>query len=329
MSSKNRLSFTALIAFCAIAAMTLSSQKTRAQPTPSVVVAAGIDPGYSHYVIAVKKGFFEKQGIKAELQSFDDGNVALDALLTGRADIGGTSELGALSRFAKGGRLYAVASGQQSPRWYGITGKSSIQSPKELEGKNIGVARASGGHLYLYRFSRYYGLDMNRMNIKFLQAPESVAALSRGDIDAFFLWDPWLTRAAATVPNTKIIARSDENNIHPLDTYVYFGQRLIDNPELAKKSLQAIIDAAEWIPANKDETEKIVGETYRLTPAEVGRILEGSTFNVHFSSALRKKFIDAGDFAKSVGIITDMPNLDAFLRPDILRAIAPERVKEN
>lgn len=81
------------------------AQATTPAAKPKIVVATGIDPSFAHYVVAVKKGFFEKEGIDAELRSFDDGNVALDSLLTGAADIGGTSELGGIVRIARGGKL--------------------------------------------------------------------------------------------------------------------------------------------------------------------------------------------------------------------------------
>ena len=77
-------------------AASLGAGSAFAQAKPKIVIATGIDPSFAHYVVAVKKGFFEKQGIDAELRSFDDGNVALDSVLTGAADIGGTSELGGL-----------------------------------------------------------------------------------------------------------------------------------------------------------------------------------------------------------------------------------------
>lgn len=297
----------------------------QAKTPATVVIATGLDPSFAHYVVSVKKGFFEKQGIRAELKAHDDGNVALDALLTGNADIGGTSELGGLARIGRGGKLFVVGSGIQSDDFFGVVGKNSIQVPKDFEGKTIGVARASGGHYFLAKYARRHGLDLNRMTIKYLQAPESVAALSRGDVDAFFFWEPWLSRGAAAVPNTRVIARS--GGILRLNTYIYFSQRLIDNEALAKRSVRAIIDGATWIPGHWDEAAKIVGDTYRLKADDASRMMKIVGWRIHYSMDFRNNFVDAAEFAKSVGIINEIPNLDHFLRPEVLRAVAPDRVE--
>lgn len=310
-----------------IACGTATAQAPTSAAKPKIVIATGIDPSFAHYVVAVKKGFFEKQGIDAELRSFDDGNVALDSVLTGTADIGGTSELGGIARIARGGKLYVMASGIQYADFFGLAGKNAIQKPKDLEGKAVGVPRGSGAHLYMAKYATFHGIDLGKINIKYLQAPESVAALARGDIDAFFLWDPWLTRAATSVPDTRIIARSSQDNVFRLNTYVYFSERLVGNKELAQKAMRALIDGGDWAMANRAEASKLVGETYRLPAADAEKIMEPIQWNVHFDASFRANLLDAAEFAKQAGIIKDLPSLDPFLRADVLEAVEPTRVK--
>jgi ABC-type nitrate/sulfonate/bicarbonate transport system substrate-binding protein len=303
------------------------AQATTPAAKPKIVVATGIDPSFAHYVVAVKKGFFEKHGIDAELRSFDDGNVALDSLLTGAADIGGTSELGGIVRIARGGKLYVMASGIQYADFFGLAGKNSIQKPKDLEGKAVGVPRGSGAHLFMAKYAAFHGIDLAKMNIKFLQAPESVAALARGDIEAFFLWDPWLSRAANSVPDTRIIARSGENNVFRLNTYVFYSQKLLDNKELSQKAMRALIDGAEWAMANRTEASKVVGEAYRMSPADTEKIMQPIQWNIHFDPVFKTYILDAAEFARKAEIIKEIPNLDPFLQPEVLKAVDPARVK--
>jgi len=303
------------------------AQASQPAANPKIVVATGIDPSFAHYVVAVKKGFFEKQGIDAELRSFDDGNVALDSLLTGAADIGGTSELGGIVRIARGGKLYVMASGIQYADFFGLVGKNSIQKPKDLEGKAVGVPRGSGAHLFMAKYAAFHGIELGKMSVKYLQAPESVAALARGDIEAFFLWDPWLSRAASSVADTRIIARSAENNVFRLNTYVFYSQKLLDNTDLAQKSMRALIEGAEWAMANRSEASKVVGEAYRMSPADTERIMQPIQWNIHFDSVFKSYLLDAAEFAKQVEIIKEIPNVDPFLRPDVLKAVDAARVK--
>lgn len=298
-----------------------------AQASKKIVFATGIDATFAHYVVAVRKGFLTKYGLEGEIRAFDDGSVALDTLLTGQGDVGGTSELGGLARRARGGKLYVVASGAQSGKIIGLAAKTSIAGPADLVGKTIGFPKATGGHYFFARYAEKYGIDPGKMTIKNLQAPESLAALSRGDIDAIFLWEPWLSRITGNVPNTKILAYSGDNDVYHLNVYIYFSQRLVDDKELGGKTLKAIIEAAEWMRSNVDETARITAEVYKTTAAESKQVIARYGYEVSYPAEMRKNFESAAKFAMDNRVIADIPVLDEFLRPDIMRAADPSRVK--
>src|SRR6516165_11699643 len=68
-------------------------------PLKKVPTATGIDALFVPFVVAAELKIFEKYGLETSYKPFDDGNVALDALLAGSSDIGATTELGGLSRW--------------------------------------------------------------------------------------------------------------------------------------------------------------------------------------------------------------------------------------
>jgi ABC-type nitrate/sulfonate/bicarbonate transport system substrate-binding protein len=307
------------------------TESATAQTPPTrllrITVATGVDPTFGHYVVAVKKGFFEKMGVMAELKPFNDGNYALDALLTGDADIAATGELGGLSRIAKGGKLYVVGSGVQSNGFSAIVGTSSIASPKALEGKTIGIPGLAGGANYFFsQVVARYGIDRSRVGIKVLQAPESIAALSRGDIDAVAIWEPWVTRALQSVPGTHVIIRTS-HDLAPLTSYIWVSRRFVDDKDLAERSLRAIIAASQWIPTHFDETVAVISETYHLKPDDARQIMKLVDYNVYYSAKeFQDNFLSQEAFGRSVGLFTNVPSPDSFLRPDFLRAVAPDKV---
>lgn len=315
-----------LIAF-ATASLLILCGAAEAQPKKKVVFATGIDATFAHYVIAWKKGFLDQYGIEGEVKAFDDGSVALDTLLTGQGDIGGTSELGGLARRARGGKLYVLASGAQSTKSIGAVGRGGISGPKDLEGKIIGFPRATGAHLFFARYAEKYGVDPGKMQIKQLQAPESLAALNRGDIDALFLWEPWISRILTNVPGTKLLAYSGDNDVYKLNVYIYASQRMVDDPQLAANTLKAIIAASEWMKQNGEEAARITAEVYKTTPDESRAVIARHVYDMQWSGQLAKNFEHAAQFAKDNNVITSVPNLQEFLRPEFLRSAAPDRVR--
>lgn len=322
-----RMGIAALAAVMINAAAWTGPVSAQGSEQKSIVVGTGVDSTFAPFVIAATKGFFAKEGIKAQLKSFNDGNFALDALLTGDSDIGATSELGGLARISKGGKLYVVASQTQSDGFNAVVGKASIAEPKDLAGKIIGMpGKASGANLFFDLTMKKYGIDPASITYKYLQAPESVAALDRGDIDAVAIWEPWPTRAMAAVPNTKVIVRSGPD-LFPLTQYTYFSRRMVDDPALAQAALRAIVAAADWIPQNFQEAVQIVADTYHMKTGDAEPIMKLVKHNVHFSvDRFDTNFANAAAFGKKVEIFKDIPDYKPFLRPEFLRAAAADRV---
>jgi NitT/TauT family transport system substrate-binding protein len=308
----------------------VGSQSAAAQTAerPSITLVTGIDPSYGLYALAVKKGFFEKEGIDAKLRVFDDGNIGLDSLLTGAAHIGGTTEVGNLVRRSRGGQIFVMASAIQAEDLYGAAGRKEITKPSDLHGKTIGVTKGSGGHLYFSYYAKKFNVDLSKVKVKFVQSPESVAALARGDIDAVFVWEPWVTRVTKLVPGTHVITRTGTDRAFKMNIYMVFAKDLADNRPLAEKAMRALLETAQWIPKNWDESVKIVAETYRMKPEDVSQLMKLVTNNITFDRAeFTRNFTDAGDFAKANGLMATMPDLNAFFRPEVLRSVAPSRVK--
>jgi ABC-type nitrate/sulfonate/bicarbonate transport system substrate-binding protein len=235
--------------------------------------------------------------------------------------------LGGLARISKGGKLYVVASQTQSDGFNAVIGKASIAQPKDLAGKVVGIpGKASGANLFFDLAMKKYAIDPASITFKYLQAPESVAALGRGDIDAVAIWEPWPTRAMAALPDTKIIVRSGPD-LFPLTQYTYFSRRMVEDPALAQAALRAIVAAADWIPQNFQEAVEIVADTYHMKTTDAEPIMKLVKHNVHFAVArFDANFADAATFGQKVEIFKDVPDYKPFLRPEFLRAVAAARV---
>jgi ABC-type nitrate/sulfonate/bicarbonate transport system substrate-binding protein len=128
-----------------------------------VPTSTGIDAVFSPFVVAVERRIFEKYGLEGSYKPFDDGNVALDALLTGSSDIGSSSELAGLARWDKGGKLYVTAVMGTSREQIGIAASEEIRKPEDLIGKTVGYPRASGAHYSFGRYVKRYRLQVDQI----------------------------------------------------------------------------------------------------------------------------------------------------------------------
>ena len=117
----------------------------QASGTPTVTVGVSPSTDMSLMIIAVKKGFLEKEGLNAQLQLFDSSPAALQGVVAGRADITNNTEPPQLAARARGGKIVQVMTGYLSGRINGlVVNGEAIKKPQDFASKAIGVQRGSG-----------------------------------------------------------------------------------------------------------------------------------------------------------------------------------------
>jgi len=306
---------------CVLAVPTTGDAAFKKVPT-----STGIDALFAPFVVAAERKIFEKYDLETSFKPFDDGNVALDALLTGSSDIGATTELGGLSRWDKGGKLYVTSYSSTSRQQIGAAARDEIRKPEDLIGRTVGYPRASGGHLYFINYIKKYKLPQDQIKVKTMQAPEMVAALERRDIDAFFLWEPWLTKATQLVQGAHILARSGDDNVYVLTSYNYYSQGLIDDPPRAVAATKALVEATDFCATNLEEAARITGKAFRIPEADMKLYMSRMVYRTEMpKDVVLGNFTNAAELALAEGIIKKMPEWNDFIRPQIMKTAAPDR----
>src|SRR5262249_15872220 len=129
--------------------------------------------------------------------------------------------------------------------------------------------RASGGHLYFMRYVKKKNLPGDKIKGKVMQAPGMVAALERRDIDAFFLWGPWLGKGGALVPGGRGVWRLGGDGGLSLTSLDYYSQGLIDDHPRAAAATRALIEATDFCNTNAAEAAKVAGKAFRIPEADM------------------------------------------------------------
>jgi ABC-type nitrate/sulfonate/bicarbonate transport system substrate-binding protein len=291
-----------------------------------VPTSTGIDAVFVPFVVAAERKIFEKHGLETSYKPFDDGNIALDAVLTGSSDIGSTSELGGLARWDKGGRLYVTSILDTSRKQIGITAREEIKKPDDLIGKTVGFPRASGGHYYFGRYVKKYKLPMDKIKVKTLQAPEMVAALERRDIDAFFLWEPWHTKAVQLVKGAHVLARSGDDDVYILTVYNYYSQGLVNDPPRAIAATRALVEATDYCMTHQEDAAKVAAKAFRIPEADMKLYMSRFNYRMEMPrDVVQNNFKEAAEFAMEQGIIKKAPDWNELLRPQFMKEAAPDR----
>lgn len=291
-----------------------------------VLAATGIDAYFSTFPVSASKDFMKKRNVDFSFRSFDDGATALDALLTNQAQVGSSSGVTGMVRWDRGGKLYCVGTLSSSGTLYGASVSDRIKKPEDLYGKTVSFPPRSSAQYFYEAFLKTYKLDGSKITTKGIPTPESIVALQRGDIDGFFLWEPWNTRAASLVKGAHTLVVSRDVGLDFV-MYLYFSEGLIKDKSLAEDTMAGLVEATDWITANQDETASIINKGFRLPEPDAKRGLTQLKFNVSMNKApVMKDFEDLAAFSQRNTLIKKFPEWNEFMRPDILKAVAPSRV---
>jgi NitT/TauT family transport system substrate-binding protein len=182
-----RTRLTAAFVFLLLAA---ASQGAAAQTKEPIRIAVGVDSAYVPLYLSRQAKLFEKHGLNVELLQFAQGGDALDSVAAGLAPMGGAAEPTTLIRAARTDVKVLGIYGQ-SGTYIKFVARSGISDPKQL--KKIGIVPGSVSEFSTELMLTKFNIDAKSVELIKAGPPEFPALLARGDVDGYFLWEPWPT----------------------------------------------------------------------------------------------------------------------------------------
>jgi ABC-type nitrate/sulfonate/bicarbonate transport system substrate-binding protein len=308
--------------------MLLAVPAVAQQPTVTVGVSPSTD--MSLMIIAVKKGFLEKEGLNAQLQLFDSSPAALQGVVAGRADITNNTEPPQLAARARGGKLVQVMTGYLSGRINGLVVNSdAIKKPQDFVSKAVGVQRGSGANYHLAWFLDHNKIVPDKVTVKYMDAPDQIPALARGDIQAFFSWEPFLTKASESVPKAKIYSRTIDDGFVFAGNVVMREDMARNQKDVAVKIVKGLIAAADWMTANPMDAAKVANEILKAPSVEgVAQQIQYLSWPGDFRKKAIAQETSIAEWGVGIGLFPakDAKKLvDELVYPAIIKEAAPSR----
>ncbi|MFT8245469.1 ABC transporter substrate-binding protein [Roseomonas sp. BN140053] len=160
-----------------------------AQTRPPII-GVGADPAYTPFFLAGREKMFEADGINLTMQSFADGGEALNALVAQQVDLSCGAEPTTMIRLARA-ELRPLAIYEQSGRYLKLVARREITAPGMI--RKFGIVAGTVSEYSTGLTIRKFGIDPASVQFVRSGPPELPALLARGDVDAYFAWEPWPT----------------------------------------------------------------------------------------------------------------------------------------
>jgi NitT/TauT family transport system substrate-binding protein len=217
-----------------------------AQPKPKVTATLRIDwiPGSHHIgpLLAVERGYYVQEGLELEVKPGKGSGATVQVVAAG-SDLFGFADAGVMAiAVSKGAPLVMVANTTPRGPNGAITLGPKLNSPKELEGKTIGMVPGEASQAAVAALMTKYQIPPSAYRVISVEAASKVPALLTGKVDVIpgFRFGDYL-RAYAQNKNTKITLFSDWGlNILGNGYFVTAGT-LEQKPELVKGFLRATL----------------------------------------------------------------------------------------
>jgi len=306
-------------------ALGLSLWAAAAGAQTKMTIATGVDPVFSAYYVAQQEGLFKKHGLDVRINTGPSGSAMVAFLVNGQIESAFGSEIAGVSNHNLDPNVVVVAQATRLVRWIGLVGRN-VDNLDQLKGKKVGVARGSGGEVFWLAMLDKLKLNAADYTVVNVEAPEMVAALERGNIDAYAVWEPWITRGLAAVKNTKVL--KDQEGILEQGVYIYMNKGWIQkNPGPAEAFLKALVDATEIINGDRKRAAKDVSDFLKnLDPPLVEQLMTKLRFEMVFDDFTVGMFRLAESQLKQQGKLSKPLDYNGFLYPDLMRKVLPAKV---
>jgi len=170
-------------------------------PNHEIILAENASPLSTLTIIAHEKGFFKQAGVDVKVSRFTSGKLALDAVLGGAADIATVAETPIMFAGIAGQDFRVIATTFLSGNACKVVVRSDhgIAKPSDLKGKKIGTFAGTNAEFFTKRFLESNNLKVSDVTIVNLTPTDMVIALTKGDIDAYMVWEPFIYNGKAAL----------------------------------------------------------------------------------------------------------------------------------
>ena len=229
--------------------------------TYPAVINIGVIEGGPESAVLVQENYFASIGVKVNLVNYSAGTDINNAIVSKDVDVAsfGSSPIAlgiangieykaVFVSYLEGGNIEALA----------VKNDAGVSSVADLKGKTIATPFGTTSHYALLNALQLGGLSPSDVTLLDMGGQDIVAAWTRGDIDATYIWSPALDEClkdGAIITNDGELAKQ---GVTIPEIGVARTEFATKYPTLVSQYVKALINVYELIQSNPDQATKDV-----------------------------------------------------------------------
>ena len=249
-------------------------------------------------------------GVKVEWVLFPAGPQLMEAMNAGAVDLGETGEAPPI--FAQSANVpfvyFAAEPARPESEGLRVPDKSGSRSLAELKGKRVALNRGSNVHLLLLKALEREGLAMSDIQPMYLAPADARAAFESGAVDAWAIWDAYLT-SAKNASGARVLA-TGEGLVANRSFFLARSAFAAKNPEVLHALTAEMAEVDRWTEANPRAVAELLAPAIHV---DVETLTEIVARTRRGASALDEETIqkqqEAANAFQAAGLISNAPSV--------------------
>jgi NitT/TauT family transport system substrate-binding protein len=274
----------------------LFAQPSREGPETIVYAMPVTVPAVLAYV-AAEKGFWKAEGLEVVPKMFSSGREALQALLAKNAEVMSVSETPPVHAILQGNDIRCIATIAEHIEAKLIARKDrGILKPDDLAGKRVATLPGTNSDYFMYRFLEKHHIPLEKVRIANMNPPEMVVAYAKGDIDAYFAWEPHITYGKRQLPEQSLVFYPGE--LYRGRTTVITNKDYAEgHPDSARKLIRGFLRAERFVKERPEEAISLVAARLKMEPSVLRELWKENVFKVGLDKGLLPLLEQVGRWA--------------------------------
>ena len=299
--------------------------------TGTIHIASSTWTGYAPLYVATSRNIWKNHGLTVDFADVEDPVLRLNALKANQLQ-GMASTVDAFARAqSQGVPAVEVFPIDASVGGDGILAKNSIQTVQDLRGKTIAVNQGSVSEWFLGQVLQKNGLSLSDVKEQNMTSGLAGSTLVAGRIDVAVTWEPWLSRASHTSFGHVLVSSKAYPDLI-MDSFAFRKDFIDKYPGTVKDFISAYYEAYNWMKANPDAANTVIGTAVKENATDVQADL--STMTIFDLSAAKQvmgtatnhgkiytNVKAAADFWKAQNAITSEVNPDDAINPSFINSL--------
>lgn len=282
-----------------------------AGPVEKSVLSVGTMPivGAAPLGLAAREQFFHDQRLSVRPIKIRSGAVSVPALLRGELDVTFGNYVSFIAEQARGADIKIIAEASRAATGnfaICVLPSSDIQTIDDLRDQQIGVnARDNIATLLTNTVLTRHGITSGDIEYVEIGFPDMIAALQRGEVEAAFLPEPFLTQAKINLGVRTILDPCEgQNEGIPIDGYAVTAEFAAKHPKTVR-AFQRGLRMAQYACADPN---KLIPELVKTTKVDQGiaSLVSPSVYPISVEAQAIQRVAELMRQAGTLGQTTDV-----------------------